>query len=297
MLSLCYLLPWLVLPAGLSSQDLGEPIRVEVEAVNVFVTVTDSKGRFVTDLTRDRFVVYEDGVPQTIKNFSHELDRPLRIALLLDTSSSVKLKLGFEQDAAVNFLRGVMRYNDQALVAEFDRGVTIVNDFTGSPAVLSDQIRQMRAGGGTALWDALYLLARDKMTARNARKTIILLSDGEDLHSKYSWEEAREMLQASEVTVYAIGTTRFGASSSKEGEENLKRIAEETGGTAFFPYSAERLEEAFDLINTELRSQYTLTYEPKNKQPDGRFRRIEVRIIDGKGLKVRHRRGYMIPDF
>ncbi|GAB4239033.1 MAG: hypothetical protein Kow00109_13750 [Acidobacteriota bacterium] len=279
------------------AQPESQPIRVEVEAVNVFVTVTDEKGRFVTDLTQDRFIVYEDGIPQEIRSFTRELNRPLRIALLLDTSSSVRLKLGFEKESAINFLRGVMRHRDQAMVVEFDRGVTMLSDFTGNPAELAAQIETLQAGGGTALWDALYLVSRDKMTAQDARKTIIVLSDGEDLHSKHTWEEAREMLQASEVTVYAIGTSRFGASSSKKGEENLKLIAEETGGTAFFPYSAERLEEAFDLINTELRSQYTLTYQPRNQVRDGRFRKIEVRLVDGKGLKIRHRKGYRIPDF
>lgn len=289
---------FLALPNPLLLAQLeSQPIRVQVEAVNVFVTVTDEKGRFVTDLTQDRFIVYEDGVPQQIRNFTRELNRPLSIALLLDTSSSVRLKLDFEKEAAINFLRSVMRYRDQAMVVEFDRGVTMLSDFTGNPAQLAARIEALEAGGGTALWDALYLVSRDKMTARDARKTIIVLSDGEDQDSKHTWEEAREMLQVSEVTVYAIGTSRFGASSSKEGEENLKLIAEETGGTAFFPYSAERLEEAFDLINTELRSQYTITYQPQNQVRDGRFRKIEVRLIDGKGLKIRHRKGYRIPDF
>jgi len=272
-------------------------IRVDVEAVHVFVTVTDKQGKFVTGLPADRFIVYEDGVPQEIVNFSSDADVPIRLGMLIDTSSSVRLKLDFEKRAAVNFLRGIMRRQDRALLVEFDRGVTLLNDFTDETTKVVAEIDKLKAGGGTALWDALYTVARDKMTERGPRKTLIVISDGEDLNSKHSFQETVEMIQASEATVYAIGTSSFGASSSPEGKENLKKIADDTGGTAFFPYSPERLEEAFDLINTELRSQYTIAYSPRDKIRDGRFREIDVRIVDGKGLKLRHRKGYRLPDF
>ncbi|GAB4122073.1 MAG: hypothetical protein Kow001_20240 [Acidobacteriota bacterium] len=270
---------------------------MEVERVNVFVTVTDRQGRFVTDLSQDRFIVYEDGIPQEITNFSRESNLPLQIGLLIDTSSSVRLKLDFEKRAAVNFIRSVMRRRDQALLVDFDRGTTLIQDFTDRPSEIVKGIESLRAGGGTAMWDALYMVARDKMTGRDARKTIVIVSDGEDLHSRISFEETLKMIQTSEVTVYAIGTSRFGASSNPAGEDNLKEVCELTGGTAFFPYSAERLDEAFDQINLELRSQYTLTYRPRDLVPDGRFRRIEVRLVDGKAFNVRHRKGYRLPDF
>lgn len=298
------IIPLLLLPA--TFQDTGSPgtqdrtgaqIRVEVERVNVFVTVTDRQGRFVTDLSQDRFIVYEDGIPQEITNFSRESNLPLQIGLLIDTSSSVRLKLDFEKRAAVNFIRSVMRRRDQALLVDFDRGTTLIQDFTDRPSEIVKGIESLRAGGGTAMWDALYMVARDKMTGRDARKTIVIVSDGEDLHSRLSFEETLKMIQTSEVTVYAIGTSRFGASSDPKGEDNLKEVCELTGGTAFFPYSAERLDEAFDQINLELRSQYTLTYRPRDLVPDGRFRRIEVRLVDGKAFNVRHRKGYRLPDF
>jgi VWFA-related protein len=298
------LIPFLLLPA--TFQDTGSPgtqeragtqIRVEVERVNVFVTVTDRQGRFVTDLSQDRFIVYEDGIPQEITNFSRESNLPLQIGLLIDTSASVRLKLDFEKRAAVNFIRSVMRRKDQALLVDFDRGTTLIQDFTDRPSEIVRGIESLRAGGGTAMWDALYMVARDKMTGRDARKTIVIVSDGEDLHSQLSFEETLKMIQTSEVTVYAIGTSRFGASSNQKGEDNLKELCELTGGTAFFPYSAERLDEAFDQINLELRSQYTLTYRPRDLVPDGRFRRIEVRLVGGKGHQVRHRKGYRLPDF
>ncbi len=296
--------PLLLLPAAF--QDNGPSggrdrpeaqIRVEVERVNVFVTVTDRQGRFVTDLSQDRFIVYEDGIPQEITNFSRESDLPLQIGLLIDTSSSVRLKLDFEKRAAINFIRSVMRRRDQALLVDFDRGTSLVQDFTDRPSEIERGIESLRAGGGTAMWDALYLVARDKMTGRDARKTIVIVSDGEDLHSRLSFEETLKMIQTSEVTVYAIGTSRFGAGSSKRGEDNLRELCDLTGGSAFFPYSAEKLDDAFDQINLELRSQYTLTYRPRDLVPDGRFRRIEVRLVDGKAYQVRHRKGYRLPDF
>lgn len=272
-------------------------IRVEVEAVNVFVTVLDKEGHFVRNLPKDRFIVYEDGVPQEITNFSSEMNRPLRVGLLMDTSGSVRLKLGFEKESAIRFLRGVMRRPDQALLVEFDQGVTLLHDFTPRTAAIEREIQSLRSGGGTALWDAIYTVSRDKMTDRDARKTIVVVSDGDDRNSDRTLDETLEMAQASEVTVYAIGTNNFGASSSKRGEKNLETLSEATGGTAFFPFTPERLDEAFEQINTELRSQYSITYVPRDKTRDGRFREIEVRIKDGKDLKLRHRKGYRLPDF
>lgn len=285
----------LLVVIGAAFQDA--PIRVEVEAVNVFVTVLDKKGHFVRNLTKDRFIVYEDGVVQEITHFSSDMNRPLRIGLLMDTSGSVRLKLDFEKESAVRFLRGVMRTPDEALLVDFDQGVTLLHDFTPRTSALEQEIQGLRSGGGTALWDAIYTVSRDKMTDRDARKTIVVVSDGDDRNSERNLDETLEMAQASEVTVFAIGTNHFGASSSRKGEENLKTLASETGGTAFFPFTPQRLDDAFDQINTELRSQYSLTYVPRDKRRDRRFRRIAVRITDGKDLKLRHRRGYRLPDF
>lgn len=270
-------------------------IRVEVEAVNLLIAVTDKHGRFVTDLGRDRFEVKEDGVLQEITNFSHQTDLPLLIALVIDTSSSVRLKLDFEKRAATNFLYSLMRPQDRALLVEFDSGVSLRHDFTHRPGDIAREIRALRAGGGTALVDALYVVAREKMTESEARNTAVVLSDGRDLNSQRSVEEALRMSHRSGVVIYAIGTTRFGADRDEKGEELLESLAESTGGRVFFPYSSERLSQAFELIDEELRSQYSLTYMPKNKSKDGKFRRIEIKISKGKGLRVRHRTGYFAP--
>ena len=268
------------------------PIRVEVEAVNVLVSVTDRKNRFVTNLGENRFHIYENGVRQRITNFTHETELPLRIALLIDTSSSVRLKLDFEKQAATQFLRMVMRPPDRALLVEFDTGVSLRHDFTSSPGAITEEIRALRAGGGTALLDALYTVSREKMTNPETRQAIVILSDGVDQNSEQTLENIVEAVHRSGAMIYAIGTSRFGADVQEEGEETLEKLAEETGGRAFFPYSTATLNRAFETLNEELRSQYSLTYVPRNMAKDGTFRKFEVKLIKGRGLSIRHRKGY-----
>lgn len=277
----------------LAASPLQEPpIRIDVEAVNVLLTVTDRSGRFVTDLQEDDFIVYEDRMPQELTHFSRQTDVPLQLGLLMDTSASVRLQLDFEKEAAIDFIHSVMRSHDRALLVEFDHGVTMLHDFTNRPNQIVEQIRGLRAGGGTALFDAVYTVARDKMHFGDARKAIVLLSDGDDLSSRHSMEDALKMAQTSDVTIFSIATTRFGASSRRGGEKTLEKLSEETGGRAFFPHSAGQLGEAFELINQELRSQYSLTYVPRNRERRGEYREIVVRIKDSKGYKIRHKKGY-----
>jgi VWFA-related protein len=270
-------------------------IIVEVEAVNVLVTVTDRDGRFVTDLPRERFEVYEDSVKQTITNFARETDLPLKIGLLIDTSSSVRSKLDFEKQAAASFIRSVMRTEDEALLVEFDQGVSLLHDFTNRPSAIIGEIKKLRAGGGTALLDAIYAVANQKMIDLEARKTLVVVSDGRDLNSMRRLEETLGMSQRRGVSIYTLGTTRFGASIDHKGEKMLETLADGTGGKAFSPYSAETLNQAFEQIEAELRSRYSLTYVPENKVRDGKFRRIKIEIREGKKLKLRHRKGYFAP--
>lgn len=270
-------------------------IRVEVEAVNVLVSVTDQKGRFVTGLTQDRFRIYEDGVPQQISNFSSQADLPLTLALLMDTSSSVRLTLDFQKKAATDFLHTVMKPQDRALLVEFDTGVTLLRDFTNNPSTLAKEIRDLKAGGGTALLDALFAVCSQKMREDTGRKAMVLISDGDDRHSTRGLEETLEMAQRSGVIIYAIGTTRLSADRREKAEELLLKLSDETGGKVFFPYSTDQLAYAFELINEELRSHYNIAYVPTKKARDGKFREIEVKIQKGKGLNVHHRKGYYAP--
>ena len=289
----------IVLPTTLllSSQerDERERITIEVDAVNVLVSVTDkATGRFVTDLDISRFRVYEEDVLQEITNFSQQTNLPLTIAMCVDTSSSVKLKLKFEKTAALDFLYTIMKPTDRALLAEFDTGVTLLHDFTSNPNDLMEEIKQLKAGGGTSLYDAIYLVAEQKLLYEAGRKTMIILSDGADLTSVQTFEDALRMAQFSEAAIYAISTTRFGANIDHEGDNALKQLADSTGGQVFFPYSTSELSKSFTKLEEALRSQYNIAYKPRNTRKDGTFRNIKVEVDHG-GIRLRHRKGYYAP--
>ena len=290
----------LVIPvSGFQNQtDLrsDDPIRIEVETVNVLVSANDADtGKFIMDLTKDDFRVVEDGVLQQIKFFNRQTNLPLNLAMCVDTSASVKLKLDFEKEVASDFLYSVMRPTDRALLVEFDTGVTLLQDFTSNPNDLAAQIRLLRAGGGTSLYDAIYLVSAQKLQRQKGRKAILILSDGADLTSTRTFKEAMRMAQKAEVIIYAISTTRFGADIDHEGDNALRQLTENTGGRAFFPYSSQHLVSAFETIDRELRSQYNLAYVPINKARDGKFRSIEVRVRR-RNVKLRHRKGYFAPE-
>lgn len=296
LLPLCLSLTGVEAQEGADEREGQAPFRVEVDAVNVLAAVHDNETReFVTDLTKEDFQIYEDGVLQTITNFTQQTDLPLTIALCMDTSSSVRLKLDFEKEAATDFLYAVMRPSDRAMLVEFDTGVTLLHDFTSNPNDLVREINLLKAGGGTSLYDAVYLVAEQKMLNEPGRKTVVILSDGADLTSKHSFEEMLRMAYQAEITVYAISTTRFGADIDHEGDNALKQLTEVTGGTAFFPYSTDRLASAFQEVDQELRSQYNLTYVPTNKDRDGTFREIKVKV-NRDGVRLRHRKGYFAPE-
>ena len=292
-------LPFLFLVVGLPPQEVEQeddvPFRVEVDAVNILATIHDKDTRkFVTDLTKEDFEVYEDGVLQSVTNFAQQIDLPLTIGLCMDTSSSVRLKLPFEKEAAVDFLYTVMRPFDRVALVEFDTGVTLIHDFTSNPNELVREIEQLKAGGGTSLYDAIYLVSEQKMLNEPGRKTVVILSDGADLTSKHTFEETLRMSYQAEITIYAISTTRFGADVDHEGDNALRQLTESTGGRVFFPYSTSQLEEAFQEVDRELRSQYNLTYVPTNKRKDGEFREIKVKV-SRDSVNIRHRQGYFAP--
>lgn len=272
--------------------DDQRPFRFEVDAVNLLVAVNDKKsGRFITDLEPSDFEIEEDGVRQTISNFIPQTEQPLTIAMCVDTSASVKVKLSFEKRAALDFLFTIMRPTDRTLLAEFDTGVQLLHDFTYNPNDLAREIENLRAGGGTSLYDAIYLVSEQKMLAEQGRKTMVILSDGSDLTSRRTLDEALRMAHLAEVTIYAIATTRFGADVDHEGERSLKFLTESTGGRVYFPFSESQFTDAFREIEQELRSQYNITYTPTNRSKDGTFRKIKVKVKHDN-VVVRHRKGY-----
>ncbi len=272
--------------------------RVSVDLVNIFCSVWDKNtNAFVTNLGRDDFAILEDNKKQEIKNFSREMNLPLTLALLIDTSQSVAPKLKFEQDAATTFFQSVLKDRDRAMLLEFDSGVTLVQDFTNDPNKLAKQIRSLRAAGGTALYDAIYLACDEKLIREIGRKAIVILSDGEDQSSKASLEQAMEMALKAEATIFSISVNRggfFGVGNTKNGDHIMKQLAEETGGRSFFPFKVEELEDSFRQISQELRSQYNIGYLSNNSAHDGSYRKIEVRINE-KGMKLNYRKGYFSP--
>ncbi len=281
-----------------SSRISDQTYRVSVDLVNVFCSVWDKNtNSFLTNLTRDDFAVYEDNQKQEIKNFNRETNLPLTLALLVDTSQSVAPKLKFEQDAATAFFQSVLRDRDRAMLVEFDSGVTLIQDFTGDPNKMAKQIRLLRAAGGTALYDAIYLSCDEKLIRETGRKAMVILSDGEDQSSKTTFDQAMEMALKAEATIFSISINRggfFGVGDTKNGDRVLKQLADETGGRAFFPFKVEELDDAFRQINQELRSQYNIGYLSSNTRRDGTYRKVEIKIGE-KGLKLSYRRGYYAP--
>ncbi len=282
---------------GQGSNDTN-PIKVRVDLVNVIFTVNDKKNHLVIDLTKDDFRVLEDNKPQTIRFFSRESNLPVRIGLLIDTSNSIRERLRFEQEAAVDFLHATLRTaKDLAFVVAFDVESQLVQDYTDDMDKLSQAIRSLQAGGGTGLYDAIYSACKEKMLffpppEPYLRRVLIVISDGLDNQSEHTREEALAMAQHGEVTIFAISTNRSGI--TERGDKVLKYLAEQTGGRAFFPFAASDLAANFQQIARELRSQYSLAYVSTNQARDGTFRNITIEAGE-KGLRVRAKSGYFSP--
>jgi VWFA-related protein len=276
----------------------NEAIVLDVTRVNILFTVTDKKGRFVTDLGKDAFQLEEDKHPQTILEFSAESDLPLRIAVLIDTSNSVRDRFRFEQEAAIEFLSTLLRpKEDRALVVSFDSVANAHTELTGDLEKLSDTIRELRPGGGTSLYDAIFYTCRDKLLQDRPRyrfrRAMVVLSDGDDNQSEYSRDQALEMAHKADTVIYTISTNISRVST--EGDKVLKYYAEETGGLAFFPFKVQDLAQSFENIANELRHQYSILYRPEPLVTDGKYHRITLRVKNLKGVEVRARHGYYAP--
>jgi VWFA-related protein len=281
-------------------QQAEEPARISVDVtrVNMLFTVTDKKGRFVTDLGREDFEVAEGKKPQTISEFTAESDLPLRLGILIDTSNSIRDRFRFEQDAAAEFLRTVMRARlDKAILVRFDTRAELVTDLLDDPHQLEAGIRSLRPGGGTALYDAIFYACRDKLALDQPRtkfrRAIVIVSDGDDNQSDYTRDQALEMAQKADVVIYAISTNSSRAAT--EGDKVLRYLTSETGGRAFFPFQVEDMAQSFENIANELRHQYNLLYRPEPLVTDGQWHAVNLRVKGRKDLIVRARAGYYAP--
>jgi Ca-activated chloride channel family protein len=287
-----------------SSPDTGQPddsiitIKKRVDEVNVLFIATDRHGKFVRNLNEKDFAILDDHKPpQSIVNFRRETDLPIELGLLIDTSGSVRGRFDFEQDAAVSFLQNTVRPNfDKAFVVGFNGHSQMMQDFTDNAALLSAAVHRMQDGGGTALYDAIYRACHDNLIKDHedhpSRRAIVVVSDGEDNQSDFSEAQAIEMAQRAEVIIYAISTDDSGL--ILRGDKVLQRIADATGGRAFFPYKMKDIKNSFAAIEDELRSQYIISYHPADFEANGHFRPIEITALK-KDLQVRSRRGYYAP--
>ena len=287
--------------SGDSSSDNGDipKIRVGTNEVNVVFTVTDKHGKRVTDLKQNDFHFVDDNRPATeIRSFHAETNLPLEVGLLIDASSSVRDRFKFEQESAIEFLNQTIRKRyDQAFVVGFDVTPEVTQDFTDDTEKLAHGVRELRPGGGTAMYDALYFACRDKLLKAPqigpSRRAIILLSDGDDNQSHVTLLEAIEMAQRADAIIYTISTNVSGTKGA--GDKVLERMADATGGRPFFPFQIRDVTNAFAEIQDELRSQYAVSYKPADFKEDGHFRTIEIVANDRKDFRVRARRGYYAP--
>jgi Ca-activated chloride channel homolog len=302
-------------PQAPPSNNWQGTIVRNVNLVDVLFSVVTKREKLVTDLNKEDFKVFDDNVPQEIASFSQPTDLPLRIGMVLDTSNSIRERLKFEQDAAIDFLfNAIRRDRDQAFLMTFDDGPEIIKGFTGDSGDLRDTILKQRAGGGTALYDAIYTASEQLLNKSplppgpnpDVRRVLVVISDGDDNSSNRSRGAAVEMAQRAGVIIYAISTStewvntddqsdpskRINRKFEKgEGDHVLDQLAAETGGRAFFPYRIDDLGQSFLDIGDELRHQYALAYSPPGRTADGKYHTIRIQV-DRKDLIIRARKGY-----
>ena len=274
-----------------------ETLQLFSREVDLFFAVTDKRGNFVNGLQQQNFGLLDDGrPPERIIRFVQQTNLPLRVGIMIDTSSSIRQRFAYEQQAAIDFLLQVMHPVDRAFVEGFDVQTDIEQDYTNRVDLLDSGISRLRPGGGTSLYDSLYKTCRDQMLtlkqAADVRKMIVLVSDGDDDYSRATEDDAIKMCQRAETIVYTI-STNTGPSRDK-GDDTLLKISDATGGRAFFPKRMEDVSEGFMNIEAELRSQYSLVYVPAGFKQDGSFRTIYLQSLDPRYI-VRAKKGYFAP--
>lgn len=288
-----------------ASQDQGDTIGITIREVRLPVTVLDKNKQPVAGLTRNDFLIYEDKQLQEIRGFSDEKDSlPIYVAVLLDTSGSVAGKLKFEQESAKNFIYTVTRQRkDFVAFATFDHQITLKQDFTDKIGLLDKAVDSIgRPGNRTLFYDAVWQFCDEKMRSIPGRRVLVVITDGDDNnYSRATLRDAIDIAQRTETTIFAV-STKAGLSGATPGVEmgtvlsgvdkDLQKLCEETGGSAFFTGDVLELERAFTRISKELRSTYIITYKPTNDKYDGSRRKIEVKLANHNGLKVKTRDGY-----
>lgn len=274
--------------------------KIGVLEVRLPISAKEDK-KFLSGLTLSNFEVYEDGKRQKIEKFVSPSQLPLNIALLIDTSNSVKLKLPFEKEAGEDFIATVTTYRkkDKVLMASFDSAVELHQDFTDNQELLIRALRKLKAGGYTKLFDGIYRVIEEKMANlpdTEARRIIVILSDGEDTASEHTLRDAIEMAQRYDVTIFGVSTKNFKGISSgmveNADDKELRKLCEETGGQILLPSQKAELFRAFTQVAQDLRQEYVLFYTPTNQARAGKKREIKVKLV-GADARLYHKQGYV----
>ena len=290
--ALCLLGPGVL--SVLSQVPLDDDYRlvVDVDLVTVLASVTTAEGALAAGLGRNDFHIFEDGTPQEIALFARESDRALRLQLLLDSSLSITTELGSQQEAAIDFLRVVVKPGDRVSILQVSENVVELARETSRPKAMAKALRSIRPGGGTSLYDAVYL-ASQSLSVSRGRRVILIISDGTDTTSTVSMEECLQQVLASEAVVYAllVQPIKSEAGRNLAGERSMIYLTRETGGRTFLVASPDALRESFARIGEELRTQYLLGYYPRHDREPEQFRRIRIEV-DLAGAQVRARSGY-----
>lgn len=285
------------IPPGSRSQKDESTYRVNVRLVNVFTTVTDSRGAPVANLTKDDFQLFEDGIPQTIKVFEKESAIPLSIALAIDTSPSTMRDFKLETNSARRFVHSILRNEDRLSVFEVTETIDQLTRFTSDLKTIEHGIDSLKTGPGTSIYDAIFLCS-ESLLDREGRKVLVLITDGGDTTSKADYNTALRRAQQAEAIVYSIIVVPVEADAGRNlgGEHALIQISKDTGGKYYYAEGQQQLDEAFRKISDELRTQYLLAFYPSRKVSDSPFRRIKVELSkkdpEGRDYQVRHRAGY-----
>jgi VWFA-related protein len=296
---------------GQEPHQTGGTLSVETRLVDVFATVRDKHNTVIDNLTKDDFKVFEDGQPQKITYFAKESDLPITLAILMDTSYSMNNILGAEKETASDFVHQIMRKKDEAIVMSFDTDVDLLADFTEDPVVLTKAIHRAEInvdatgiggtggtvashGGGTNLYDAIYLACHDELGNEAGRKAVIILSDAEDTGSKMSINQAIESAERGDAVIHVMLISDPGATEGY-GTGVALQMARETGGRVISVHNQKTLEKAFDEIGEELRSQYVIGYTPTNVARDGTYRKLKVETVQ-PDTKILTRKGYYAPN-
>jgi VWFA-related protein len=270
-----------------------------VNEVNLIFTVTNKQGQYIPNLKQSDFALLDDQkAPSKVTSFHQQINLPLRVGIVIDASTSIRQRFQFEQESAIDFLLQILKArSDKAFVVGFDVTPTVTQDWTNDIDGLEKGVNRLRPGGGTAMFDAVYTSCRDKLLdvsrgQEPVRKAMVLISDGDDNQSRVYKDEAIKECQRADTIIYAISTNW--TPSRGAGDQVLTQMASETGGQAFLPPSVEQMTESFRSIETELRSQYALTYTPADFKEDGSFRPIYLYCND-RHYQVRTRKGYFAP--